>query len=94
MAILLAILQIIPTVLELILTAERLYGEAQKGAVKKQTVMQAVELGVTTARQAGAPLSEDEAKTMIDGLGKIVDGTVATFNQFGWPTGAPAPGNA
>ena len=85
MGIFLAVLAALPSVLELILAAERIFMGDGKGALKKESVMQGVQAGLTVASAAGAKLSAEEQGAIVQGIGQSVDGFVKVLNTAGWP---------
>jgi hypothetical protein len=85
MNIFLVILQAIPAILSLILKVEQVYGEAKKGEVKKETVMNGVNVALETAYACGAPMTIAEKDAVKQGLSSVVDGTVGIFNAYRWP---------
>jgi len=91
MSIFLLVLQAIPVVLELIKTAEGLFGGKGQGTVKKETVMHGISSALDIAVKVGAPISTEERTAITEGLGDVVDGTVAVFNRHGWPAGSQGP---
>lgn len=91
MNIFLLVLQAIPVVLELIKTAEGLFGGKGQGEVKKETVMHGISGALDVAERAGARISPQERVAITEGLSQTVDGTVALFNRAGWPGGTQGP---
>lgn len=91
MSIFLLVLQALPVVLELIHTAESLFGGKGQGTVKKETVMHGISSALDVAVKAGAPITLEERTAITDGLSQTVDGTVALFNRAGWPGATQSP---
>lgn len=88
------VLQFIPLLLDLVLSAEKLYRESQAGDVKKATVLAGVAAGVETAEALGAKVSPQSKEQLAAVAGKTVDVFVDVFNRRGWPNAVTPPGNA
>jgi hypothetical protein len=81
----LAVLQAMPALLDMIVTAEQLFKGAGSGAVKKETVMNGVGAALDVATAAGAKVPAELRPALTSGLSALVDTTVKTFNASGWP---------
>lgn len=75
-------LQALQLVLPLVAEVEQLFGHLP-GADKKATVVQLIPAAITSARQLGAKLTDEQASAVQTAATSVVDAVVAGFNAAG-----------